>query len=162
MNPSASIDIDAPLDQVWAIMLDTERYGEWNPFVERAETAQPAAVGNPIVLHVVWANGSRTRSPERITALDGPTTDASGTTTARMSYVYEGLPARLGLVRGVRHQVLTQRPGGPTSYETVEEFRGPLVRLAGPGRVADGFRRHAEGLKRRAEGRAPSPSQPEG
>lgn len=162
MNPSASIEIDAPLDQVWAIMLDTERYGEWNPFVERAETAQPAAVGNPIVLHVVWANGSRTRSPERITALEGPTTDAAGTTTARMSYVYEGLPARLGLVRGVRHQVLTQRPGGPTSYETVEEFRGPLVRLAGPGRVADGFRRHAEGLKRRAEGRSPGSSQPEG
>lgn len=162
MNPSASIDIDAPLDQVWAIMLDTERYGEWNPFVERAETAQPAAVGNPIVLHVVWANGLRTRSPERITALDGPATDPSGTTTARMSYVYEGLPARLGLVRGVRHQVLTQRPGGPTSYETVEEFRGPLVRLAGPGRVADGFRRHAEGLKRRAEERSPGSSQPEG
>ena len=162
MNPSASITIDAPLDRVWAVMLDTERYGEWNPFVERAETAQPAAVGNPIVLHVVWANGKRTRSPERITALEGPTTDATGTTTARMSYVYEGLPARLGLVRGVRHQVLTQRPGGPTSYETVEEFRGPLVRLAGPGRVADGFRRHAEGLKRRAEGRSPGSSQPEG
>ncbi|GAA4080044.1 SRPBCC domain-containing protein [Nocardioides kongjuensis] len=152
MNPSAQIDIDAPLEVVWAVMTDTERYGEWNPFVERAETAQPAAVGNPIVLHVVWANGRRTRSPERITALDGPTTDpASGTTTALMSYVYEGLPSRLGLVRGVRHQRLTQHPGGPTTYATVEEFSGPLVRLAGPGRVADGFRRHAEGLRKRAE-----------
>lgn len=156
MEPSASIAIDAPLDQVWAIMLDTDSYGEWNPFVERAETAQPARVGNPIVLHVVWANGSRTRSPERITALDPPTTDpATGTTTALMSYVYEGLPAKLGLVRGVRHQRLTQRPGTPTTYETVEEFRGPLVRFAGPARVADGFRRHAEGLKRRAEAPAP-------
>lgn len=156
MNPSASIEIDAPLERVWAIMLDTERYAEWNPFVERAETARPARVGEPIVLHVVWAGGSRTRSPERITALEGPTTDpATGTTSALMSYVYEGLPARLGLVRGVRHQRLTQRPGGPTTYETVEEFRGPLVRLAGPGRVADGFRRHAEGLKRRAEAPAP-------
>ncbi|WP_141004447.1 hypothetical protein [Nocardioides humi] len=73
-----------------------------------------------------------------------------------MSYVYEGLPARLGLVRGVRHQRLTQEPGGPTTYTTVEEFHGPLVRLAGPGRVADGFRRHAEGLKRRAEAVASS------
>ncbi|WP_436698946.1 SRPBCC domain-containing protein [Nocardioides sp. BYT-33-1] len=157
MNPSARIDIDAPLDVVWSVMTDTERYAEWNPFVERAETAQPPAVGNPIVLHVVWANGGRTRSPERITALDGPVTDpATGTTTALMSYVYEGLPAKLGLVRGVRHQRLTQRPGGPTTYETVEEFRGPLVRLAGPGRVADGFRRHAEGLKARAERTAAS------
>lgn len=161
MNPSAQIEIDAPLAVVWDVMTDTERYGEWNPFVERAETAQPAAVGNPIVLHVVWATGARTRSPERITVLDGPTTDpATGTTTALMSYVYEGLPSKLGLVRGVRHQRLTQRPGGPTTYETVEEFSGPLVRLAGPGRVADGFRRHAEGLKKRAEQEAASP--PEG
>lgn len=159
MNPAARIDIDAPIERVWAIMLDTERYDEWNPFVERAETAQPPAVGNPIVLHVVWADGGRTRSPERITALDAPATDpATGTTSALMSYVYEGLPARLGLVRGVRHQRLTQRPDGPTTYETVEEFRGPLVRLAGPGRVADGFRRHAEGLRRRAE----AASSPEG
>lgn len=157
MNPAAEITIDAPLPIVWEIMLATERYGEWNPFVERAETAVPAAVGNPIVLHVVWANGRRTRSPERITALDGPLTDpATGTTTALMSYVYEGLPAKLGLVRGVRHQRLTQEPGGPTTYATVEEFRGPLVALAGPGRVADGFRRHAEGLKARAEAEAAS------
>lgn len=157
MDPAAEIEIDAPLAVVWDVMTDTARYGEWNPFVERAETAVPAQVGNPIVLHVVWANGKKTRSPERITALDGPTTDpASGTTTALMSYVYEGLPSKLGLVRGVRHQRLSQRPGGPTSYTTVEEFSGPLVKLAGPGRVADGFRRHAEGLKKRAESLARS------
>jgi hypothetical protein len=152
MNPSASVEIDAPLDVVWQVMLDTESYGEWNPFVERAETPQPPAVGNPIVLHVVWAGGGRTRSPERISAIEPPSADpATGETTALLSYVYEGLPAKLGLVRGTRHQRLRQVPGGPTSYDTVEEFRGPLVRLAGPGRVADGFRRHAEALKRRAE-----------
>lgn len=153
-NPSASVVIDAPIDVVWQAMLDTDSYGEWNPFVVRADTAQPAAVGNPIVLHVVWTNGKRTRSPERITAVEPPTTDADGTATACLSYVYEGLPSRLGLVRGVRHQRLTQRPGGPTTYDTVEEFSGPLVGLAGPGRVAEGFRRHAEALKRRAEGLA--------
>ena len=151
MNPSASVEIDAPLALVWQVMLDTESYSEWNPFVERAETEQPPAVGNPIVLHVRWASGGTARSPERITALEPPTTRADGTTTALMSYVYEGLPARLGLVRGTRHQRLTQRPGGPTSYATVEEFRGPLVRLAGPDRVADGFRRHAEALRQRSE-----------
>ncbi|WP_435770020.1 SRPBCC family protein [Nocardioides sp. SYSU DS0651] len=152
MDASASIEIDAPLDVVWQVMVDTDRYGEWNPFVERAETPQPPAVGNPIVLHVRWANGGRARSPERITALEGPAVDpGTGATTAVMTYVYEGVPARLGLVRGTRHQRLSQLPGGPTSYDTVEEFRGPLVRLAGPGRVADGFRRHAEALKQRAE-----------
>jgi len=151
VNPSAEIDIDAPLDVVWQVMTDTDAYGEWNRFIVRAETEQPAAVGNPIVLHVEWKDGKTSRSPERISALDPPTTNADGTTTALMSYVYEGLPAKLGLVRGVRHQRLTQPPGGPTHYWTVEEFTGPLVRFAGPGRVADGFRRHAEGLRQRAE-----------
>ncbi len=153
-RPSASITIDAPLELVWEVMLDTEAYAEWNPFVERAETAIPAAVGNPIVLHVRWANGRTTRSPERISGIEPPTT-IDGVTTAGLSYVFEGWPAKLGLVRGVRHQVLTQAPGGPTTYDTVEEFSGPLVELAGPDRVADGFRRHAEGLKARAESLRP-------
>jgi len=150
-DPRASIDIDAPLDVAWQVMLDTEAYGEWNPFLFRIETAQPAAVGNPIVLTVRWANGKTTRSPEVITAIEPPTTAADGTRTALLSYVYAGLPSKLGLVRGTRHQRLTQPPGGPTTYDTVEEFSGPLVRLAGSGRVADGFRRHAEALRRRAE-----------
>ena len=153
-DPRASVSIDAPLEVVWQVMLDTERYAEWNPFVERAETPVPPAVGNPIVLHVRWANGKTTRSPERITAIEPPSTTEDGSTTALLTYVYEGLPRRLRLLAATRHQRLTQRPGGPTTYDTVEEFSGPLVRLAGPGRVADGFRRHAEGLKARAEGLA--------
>jgi hypothetical protein len=55
-HPSASITIDAPLAVVWEIMLDTARYGEWNPFVERVECRTPPEVGDPIVLHVRWAN----------------------------------------------------------------------------------------------------------
>jgi hypothetical protein len=150
-HPRASIEIDAPIEVAWRVMVDTEAYAAWNPFVVRAETAQPAAVGNPIVLHVAWANGARARSPERISALEAPAVGAGGVATAYLAYVYEGWPARLGLVRGVRHQRLSQRPGGPTRYETVEEFSGPLVGLAGPERVADGFRRHADALKRHAE-----------
>ncbi|WP_372727625.1 SRPBCC domain-containing protein [Nocardioides sp.] len=150
-RPSARIEIDAPLELVWSVMLDTASYGEWNPFVERVECPSPASVGDPIVLHVRWRNGSTARSPERITALEHPTTDDEGTTTACLAYVYEGLPAKLGLVRGTRFQRLSQRPGGPTVYATVEEFSGPLVGFAGPGRVADGFERHAAGLKQRAE-----------
>ncbi len=151
MDPRASIEIDAPLEAVWRIMLETEQYAEWNPFIVRADTPQPTAPGNPIVLHVVWRDGSRTTSPEQITAIVPPALDETGTATARLTYVYRGWPSRLGLIRGTRHQTLTQRPGGPTSYDTVEEFSGPLVRYAGPGRIADGFRRHAEALKERAE-----------
>jgi hypothetical protein len=150
-HPAAAAVVNAPLELVWEVMLDTAAYGQWNPFVFRAECPTPPRVGDPIVLHVRWANGRTARSPERVSAIEPPAADSSGAVAARLSYDYEGLPARLGLVRGTRHQRLRQEPGGSTSYDTVEEFSGPLVRFAGPARVAEGFRRHAEALKQRAE-----------
>jgi hypothetical protein len=83
--------------------------------------------------------------------VEPPEVAADGVRRAALAYVYEGLPARLGLVRGTRWQRLSQPDGGPTTYDTVEEFAGPLVPLAGPGRVAEGFARHAAALKARAE-----------
>lgn len=151
-QPRASIDIDAPLERVWEVMLDTAAYGLWNPFVVRADCVSPPVVGARITLHVVFAGGRTARSPERITALDHPYSDGS-VQRATLAYVYQGVPARLGLVRGTRWQRLSRRGDGPTRYETVEEFSGPLVRFAGPERVEDGFRRHAAALKARAESR---------
>lgn len=155
-NPRASAEIDAPLDLVWSVMLDTTAYGEWNPFLYRIECPTPPSVGDPIVLFVRFANGKEVRSPERVKLVDGPATGADGVRGATLAYDYEGLPAKLRLVRGRRYQRLTQRDGEPTTYDTVEEFSGPLVRFAGPGRVEEGFRRHAEALKRRAESLARS------
>ena len=149
-RPGATVAIDAPLETVWAVMMDVDAYGDWNPFLYRAVFPSPPTAGDPIVLHVRWPNGRTTRSPERVSLVEPPHRDG-GTTRATLAYVYEGLPARLGLVKGTRFQRLSQVPGGPTVYDTVEEFSGPLVALAGPARVADGFRRHAEALKRRVE-----------
>jgi hypothetical protein len=149
-RPGARVEIDAPLDTVWAVMMDVERYGEWNPFCYRAECPIPPKAGDPIKLYVRWANGKTQTSPERISLVEPPTTGGT-TRTATLAYVYEGLPAKLGLVKGRRLQVLTQEPGGPTVYDTVEEFSGPLVALAGPDRVAEGFGRHADALKARSE-----------
>ncbi len=149
-RPGATVSIEAPLETVWAVMMDVGAYGEWNPFLFRAQCPTPPEVGDPIVLHVRWPNGRTTRSPERISVVEPPHPEGA-TTHATLAYVYEGLPARIGLVRGTRFQRLSQEPGGPTVYDTVEEFSGPLVALAGPGRVAAGFRRHADALKARAE-----------
>ena len=149
-NPRARIEIEAPLDAVWAVMLDVDAYGEWNPFLFKAECASPPRPGEPITLHVRWPNGKVTTSPERIYLVEDPA-DVDGVRRATLAYDYEGLPSKLGLVKGRRYQRLSQEPGGPCVYDTVEEFSGPLVRLAGPDRVADGFRRHAEALRARCE-----------
>lgn len=152
-RPAASASIDAPLGVVWAVMLDTAAYGEWNPFVERVECPSPAKVGDPIVLHVRWANRRTTTSPERITILEPPH-EENGATTALLAYEFVGWPHKLGLVHSTRYQRVTQRPGGPTEYETHQDLTGPMVRFAGPARIIDGFERHAQGLKKRAESRA--------
>jgi hypothetical protein len=149
-NPRAAVDIHAPLDDVWAVMLDVASYGDWNPFIVKAECSVPPAVGDPIVLHVRWANGRGATSPERISVVEPPH-EVDGVRRATLAYEYEGLPSKVGLVRGTRYQRLSQLDGGPTRYETVEEFSGPLVAMAGPGRVEDGFRRHADALKARCE-----------
>ncbi len=156
-RPRAEIDIDAPLDLVWQVMLDVEEYAAWNPFVVRAECPTPPSVGDPIRLHVVFGDGKRAVSPERISEVTPPYDD-DGVRRATLAYVYEGLPAKLRLVRSTRFQRLSQEQGGPTRYETVGEFTGPLVALAGMARVEDGFRRHAAGLKARAEQLSRGPS----
>lgn len=150
VSPSAEISIDAPPDLVWHVMLDTARYGEWNSFVYQVECPSPATVGDPIKLHVRWANGRTTTSPERITVIDHPLHE-DGVGTAQLSYEYEGLPHRLGLVHSVRDQWLFQEGDGPTLYTTRQELTGPMVRFAGPARIVDGFERHAADLKTRAE-----------
>jgi len=150
-NPVAHILIDAPIEVVWSVMLDTDAYSKWNPFIEKAECPSPPVVGDPIVLHVRWSNGRTTRSPERIAVVEPPADADGGARHATLAYRYEGIGSKLGLVQGVRWQRLTQATGGPTSYDTIEEFSGPLVALAGPARVEEGFRRHADALKRRAE-----------
>jgi hypothetical protein len=40
----AHIDIDAPVDRVWAVLRDTAAYAEWNPFIRTIEGAlQPGS-----------------------------------------------------------------------------------------------------------------------
>jgi hypothetical protein len=148
-SPEASVSIDAPLTVVWDVMLDLASYPQWNPFAYRIDG--DTSVGSPILIHVRWANGKTVKSPERISVVEPPATGSDGVLRATLAYDYEGLPSKIGLVRGRRWQRLEQRDDGPTGYHTVEEFSGPLVRFAGPGRVAEGFARHAAALKERAE-----------
>jgi hypothetical protein len=147
----ASEVIEAPIELVWQVMLDTERYPEWNPFIVRVglPAKRPPQVGDRLVLHVRWHTGGRARASEQVTELRSPS-DGDGR-TARLEYAYGGVVGGAGLIRCHRLQELARLDDAVTSYSTLERLHGPLAFAAPLGRVQDGFERHARALKARAE-----------
>jgi hypothetical protein len=148
-SAEATATIEAPLEVVWGVMLDLDRYPEWNPFVVQVDgpEGRPAAVGDELVLHVRWAGGRGVTTHERITRLDPP----GAVRRATLEYDFGGPLAALGLVRGRRLQEVEEGPGASTRYRTAERLHGLLAFAAPIGRVQDGFERHAAALKARAE-----------
>jgi hypothetical protein len=142
-NPvRAEIEIDAPIERVWEILKDVDRYGDWNPFTPRVETT--LRIGDPIHLHVRLI-GKRLMH--------------------RVEYITRNQPYALGwemkmgarfLLHAERVQTLTAIDEHRTRYVTEDCFTGwlrPLV-LALFGRAMQrGFADCALGLKKAAESR---------
>lgn len=139
------LDIDAPIDVVWAIMVDFADYGRWNPFVVEAHASGRVGVGSPLRLTARMPAGWRTKTRHRITAYTPPCDGA-----ARLGYEVVG-PLTL-LVGGARMQTLESQSPTKTRYESIEAFRGPLARFAPARQVEEGVIRHADGLRWAAEG----------
>jgi hypothetical protein len=148
---SAAIAADAGV--VWSVMVDLDRYPEWNPFILRVKRrgGPVAAAGDDILLRVRFGNGREYDSPERIVAIEPPTTGDDGVVRARLEYEYYNWLHRYGLIRGRRTQTLRQPPGQSTVYETYERIHGILGFVISSRAITGGFRRHAKALKARAE-----------
>lgn len=142
----SEVTIDAPIEHVWSILIDTTAYPEWNPFVIRVETSgDPREIGTRMRFVVRWSTGGLARSVEDVEACEPP---ANG--RALWRYGFRGALASLGLVRGSRTQTL-ESVGGRTVYRSVEPFSGALVRFVPLPAVRDGFERQARALRARAE-----------
>lgn len=148
----ANIIIDAPLERVWLILLDTNNYKNWNPFVVNAEAEGDAAVpGNKMKLFVKWRNGKGASSEEIVTDTKLPYADSTGVKRAYWSYRFTGWLHTLGLVHATRYHWLEKLIDGSTAYSTREEFTGLLKMFIPLADVQDGFERQTEALKREAE-----------
>jgi hypothetical protein len=147
-----SIAIQAPIELVWSVMLDTAGYGEWNPFVVKVGAPPDRALqpSDHLALHVQWAGGRATRARELVTRLEPPA-EAGEASRAVLVYEFRGWPYYLGLAKGRRTQSLEQRTGEPTVYRTTEHFGGLLKRFLPVKATQEGFERHASALRRRAE-----------
>ena len=135
---SASIQIDAPPETVWAVLTDLGRYPEWNPLFR--EASGQLAVGNRITLRSVHpANGRMMTVRPKITIAD-PGVELRWESS---------LP---GIISGAHRFVLTPADGG-TRLEQSEAFGGLLAALPLKtfARAEASFRSLNEALKKRAE-----------
>jgi hypothetical protein len=141
----AEIEIDAPAERVWSILVDVAAYSEWNPFTPRVDTT--LRVGDEVVLHVAMKPGRPLiLQKERITANDPDALEL-------------GWGMQLGaraILHANRVQKLERLPGDRTRYWTGDTFGGLLVPVVMGLYRADiqrGFDGVARGLKQRAERR---------
>jgi hypothetical protein len=135
---SATIEIDASPQEVWAILTDLSRYPEWNPLFRSA--AGEVTVGKRIALRSVHPANGRTMTVKPKVVAAEPGTELRWTSS---------LP---GIMTGEHSFVLSPANGGTRLVQS-ETFRGMLVPLAGKtlDRAAASFQALNEALKKRAE-----------
>ncbi len=135
------IDIHAPAEAVWSILVDVEKYGEWNPFSTRVETT--LEVGSPVDLYVDMGL-FKIKQPELIQAVEPPEMLAWGMTMGARFLLFTSREQRL--------EVLDETS---CRYHTNDAFSGLLAPLIVGllGRIIRrGFNDVARALKARAEG----------
>jgi hypothetical protein len=149
---SAAIDIDAPPERVWEVLVDFSAYPEWNPFMR--EVRGRAEVGARLRVRMRRKGGRWLSFAARITVADPP-----------RELAWQGVGLRghwLGLVRGERRIRIEPRPGGAARVEMRTTFTGLLSTAMGwLDAYLPSFEAMEEALKERAERPAQGGSGPE-
>jgi hypothetical protein len=144
----ASIEIDAPLPEVWAVLKDVARYPEWNPFT--VSVATDFQVGSPVDMRVCLKGKKKSDGTRK--TMHQVEYVTSYTEGSRVSWGVNVGPG--WLIKADRWQQLTDLGDGRTRYETVDEFTGvgvPFMMLLMERHMARGFAEVAHALKDRCE-----------
>lgn len=150
--PSAEIEINAPIEQVWAVLLDGAKYPEWNRFIFSVD-GDLQVPGVPIPMQVKL--GKRTVRPSmNVVIVEPPEPARSGDRKARARWVhqYASLLARIGWLTSERHHEMEASENGYTTrYRTWEPFGGWLKWGVPYKQIDAGFKAQAVQLKARVE-----------
>ena len=139
---SEVVEIDAPADFVWAVLVDYDRYPEWNPFTVRVEA--DLVIGGRVVLHLPdpAKPGETFENVEFMSAIDPP------------HHLQYNTGTELEGIHAVRDQWIEDLGEGRCSYRTTDEFSGDIAQLVFDMQgewVTAGFNATAHALKSRAE-----------
>jgi hypothetical protein len=112
---SATADLDAPRERVWAALTDLARWADWNPHA--VEAAGTLALGERLDLRLRTGRGGTMRfRPTVVGVVPG------------RSFAWLGSLGVRGLFDGRHAFALEDLPGGRTRIAQSEEFSGLLVR----------------------------------
>ena len=134
------VQIDAPIDLVWSVLTEVEKYGEWNPFTPRVQT--DFKIGSPAHLRVRMGP-TKMKITETVCAFEKP----------RLIAWTKTFGARWFLV-AVRQQILEPVDEASCTYHNTDRLTGlmaPVVLLLNGSYMRRGFNDVGEGLKRYAE-----------
>ena len=134
------VTIDRSPEEVWATLMDFERYGEWNPFVR--EIAGPAVVGERLDAELALPGGRAMRFQPRVLVVE-----------PGKEFRWIGVTGSRAIVRG-EHVFELHAVSGGTRLVQWERFGGllarPFLALVGK-KTRAGFELMNAALKRRVE-----------
>jgi len=140
---SDRVEIDAPAEVVWQILVDMPRYGEWNPFCIKCDSTLEMGAPVNMVLNDYTNPGATVPNVEYVCAFDRPKM-LSWELPHSDAWPY---PAR-------RDQIIESLGADRCAYHSTDAFLGPngihVMRFAG-GWVKRAFDDSARALKARAE-----------
>ncbi len=137
---TASVDIRAPAEDVWAVLVDFAQYPAWNPFTPQVDAELVA--GAPVRLVVDMPGRRQLERVERINRVEPRRVLCWGMHMGHRS-----------LLCANRWQVLEPVHAG-TRYTTVDRFSGllvPVVMALYGTPMQRGFQQMADALKARVE-----------
>ncbi|MBI3200234.1 MAG: SRPBCC domain-containing protein [Myxococcales bacterium] len=140
MQLRAEIEIAAPPDRVWQVLVGFAEYPEWNPYVTTVEGQ--LTEGAELTLTLTSTDGSERRQRATVVKVDAPRC---------LRYRTRFLMRRL--FEGEHYFELGAIDGGRTRFVQGEDLSGALVQHMGPRltAMARGFVGMNEALKKRVE-----------
>ena len=114
---SEPVEINAPIDAVWNLLADVDRYHEWNPFAQTYKETD-LRVGATIHFDVKLGRYDR-KQTERFVAIERPTLVSWNTKIVHKS-----------LLKALREQRLEERSDTSCAYYNTDTLEGPLAPLA--------------------------------
>ncbi len=134
------VEINAPIDVVWAVLTDVSRYGEWNPFTTEVRT--DFKMGSPVDMQVTMGR-RMLKITEYLCAFEEP----------RLIAWQKSFGPRWWL-HALREQHLEPHSETSCSYYNSDRLTGvlaPVVAATSGSYMRRGFEGVATGLKAQAE-----------